>query len=416
MVTYATICNYDVIAPDQLDTIYILSFSSQTEVTRLYYFHCILLNVNWTMKCGCVEGALRRVFRVYSRLVSRFPVPLIILYTTASVGLGFGIYFMNFESNTEELFSPRNSRGKTDKATVIDLFPVDNSNTLPDRLIQFSHRRIAVIATCKDGGNILRRDYVETLLELDESIRAASFFNDQNRTYFNYTNACIQWKSKCLPNPVILYYDTVGVEENNPIASVPYPELTLPNGSATNIEPYFGDVHTMNGEIISASAFSINYFLKHSPDYANEISKEWETLIMDIIRNFESDLINVYGFHSESLDEAQRNLALSAIAYVVASFTILIIFATVSCVMIRDYRQSKPWLGIMGVISATLALVSAVGFLCYCGVPFNQVTISMPFIILGKLISFTITKIGLTIIIVTSNVVTEESVTYKGHI
>lgn len=338
------------------------------------------------MEFRCVESALKIVFRAYSRLISRFPVPLILLFTLLSIGLGFGIYFMNFESNTEELFSPINSRAKTDRVTVNELFPVDDRNTLPNRLIYFSHRRVSVIVTCKDGGNILRKEYVQALLDVDESIRSAFIYSAQNATYFDHTMVCIQWKSQCFPNPVILYYNSVGLENNDTsVAPVPYPDLTLPDGSVANIEPYFGEVQVQNGEIISASAFSMNYFLQDSPAFANALSKEWETYVMAVITDLDSDsIIDVYGFHSESLDESQRDLALSAIVYVVASFGILVTFAIVSCIMIRDYRQSKPWLGVMGVISATLALVSAVGLLCYCGVPFNQVTISMPFIILGK--------------------------------
>lgn len=37
-----------------------------------------------------------------------------------------------------------------------------------------------------------------------------------------------------------------------------------------------------------------------------------------------------------------------------------------------------------GVTSASLAIASAVGLLSVCGIPFNEVVASMPFLVIGK--------------------------------
>ena len=61
----------------------------------------------------------------------------------------------------------------------------------------------------------------------------------------------------------------------------------------------------------------------------------------------------------------------------------LVVFAVGSCIM-RDWVQSKPWLGLIGVLSSSLAIVSSIGFLSYCGVDFNEIVSLMPFLILGE--------------------------------
>ncbi|KAJ8036578.1 Patched domain-containing protein 3 [Holothuria leucospilota] len=333
------------------------------------------------MKFNCAELMLVKVFRSYSKVVSRYPLLLICIFLLLAIGLGMGVYFLRFESNTEYLFSPKNSQAREDRDTIEELFPVDDLNTLPNRLIYFTHRMVSIIVTCEDGGNVLRSKYIDAILDLDDTVKAAQVLLSQNTSAVNFTTVCSKWKGECFINPALEYYqhfNNLSID----VSPITYPSVTLENVQY-NVEAIFGGAQVENGKLISADAFFMNYILQNSPENANSLSKEWETLIIDYIGDFDSDLIEVNAYYSEGLDAAQRNLAVKVLPYVGISYFILVCFAIVSCIMVRDNRQSKPWLGVMGVVSASLGLVSAVGFLCYCGVPFNQVTVSMPFIILG---------------------------------
>ena len=52
--------------------------------------------------------------------------------------------------------------------------------------------------------------------------------------------------------------------------------------------------------------------------------------------------------------------------------------------MSMDWVLSKPWLGSLGVVSAGLAVVSSFGLMLHIGVPFIDITASIPFLVLGK--------------------------------
>ncbi|KAJ8036579.1 Patched domain-containing protein 3 [Holothuria leucospilota] len=333
------------------------------------------------MKCNCVELSLRFIFRSYSKLLCAVPLPVIFLSLFAALGLGSGVYFLTFETGAEYLFSPITSRAKDDRITVTELFPVNDSYSLPNRRILFDHRRVSIIFTCKDGGNILRREYLDDILQIDEEIRTATVYSEENDSPFNYSDVCSQWKGECFPNQAIEYFRNLdgGAES---VLTIPYPEIVL-SGIEYNTEGYFGGEQVENGQLFSAVAFTTTYFLRHAPKEDNILSENWETSVLNFLTDSGSDLIESWGFHSGSLDEAQINLTRKAIPYVGGSYAVLVCFAIISCIMVRDSRQSKPWLGLMGVVAASMAMVSSVGLLSYCGVPFNQVTLSMPFIILG---------------------------------
>lgn len=52
--------------------------------------------------------------------------------------------------------------------------------------------------------------------------------------------------------------------------------------------------------------------------------------------------------------------------------------------MMGDVVRSKPFLGLMGNISAVLATVSAFGLAMYLGVEFIGLNLAAPFLMIGK--------------------------------
>lgn len=57
---------------------------------------------------------------------------------------------------------------------------------------------------------------------------------------------------------------------------------------------------------------------------------------------------------------------------------------TVICCCVASSVRSRPWLGLGGVLSAAMAIISAVGLLLLCGYNMTSVACSMPFIIFCK--------------------------------
>lgn len=52
-----------------------------------------------------------------------------------------------------------------------------------------------------------------------------------------------------------------------------------------------------------------------------------------------------------------------------------------------DVVRSKPWLGLMGNISAVMATMAAFGLAMYLGIEFIGINLAAPFLMIGKCIN-----------------------------
>jgi len=92
--------------------------------------------------------------------------------------------------------------------------------------------------------------------------------------------------------------------------------------------------------------------------------------------------ISVARFASRTLDvELERNTQ-SIVPFFSSTFLIMIIFSVVTCMM-SDWVRSKPYLGLLGNISAIMATAAAFGLAIYCGFEFIGINLAAPFLMVG---------------------------------
>lgn len=58
-------------------------------------------------------------------------------------------------------------------------------------------------------------------------------------------------------------------------------------------------------------------------------------------------------------------------------------FSVITCMMF-DWVRSKPFLGLMGTVSAAMACVAAFGLAIYLGFEFIGINLAAPFLMIGK--------------------------------
>lgn len=59
------------------------------------------------------------------------------------------------------------------------------------------------------------------------------------------------------------------------------------------------------------------------------------------------------------------------------------IFSIVTCMM-SDWVRSKPWLGLLGNMSAVMATAAAFGCAIYLGISFIGINLAAPFLMIGE--------------------------------
>lgn len=333
-------------------------------------------------KTDCVESVLRKLFISYSHLLCRYPIVIAIFSLIIAGGLGSGFMFFSYASGTETLFTPQESQARDDRDIIADLFPVDFNRFLPDRVIKADQRQLSIIFSPVEGNNVFTSKVLQEILVLNSQIISTKVV--ANDTEFTFEDICSRWNGECIENPVLQY---IGDQYPDGVFQPPEDELQVPfpnivyQGNTINIETFLGGNREENGFAVNVKSLLVQYFLREGQDDA--LSKLWIDEVQIKILEGNYSFIEIAVFPSDGLDQAQRKLTKTVIPFFSITYTVLITFAITSCLMFRDNVQSKPWLAFTGVLSASLAIVSALGLLSYCKVPFNQVATSVPFLILG---------------------------------
>lgn len=112
--------------------------------------------------------------------------------------------------------------------------------------------------------------------------------------------------------------------------------------------------------------------------------KEQESLLPDI---------KILRFSSLSMEQELENNTNSVTPFFALNLGVMITFCVVTCMMV-DWVKSKPLLGLLGVVSAVLATLAALGMVMYCGVPFIGLNLAAPFLMLGIGIDDTFVMLG----------------------
>lgn len=163
-----------------------------------------------------------------------------------------------------------------------------------------------------------------------------------------------------------------------------YPLMINPNTFETYVFPlFFGGLELTNSStILSTKALSISYWLRNNNKEEDERAAKWEQALLEALEFRDFGSIQVARFVSRTLETELENNTNSVVPFFGVTVAIMVFFS-VSTVMMGDWVRTKPWLGLMGVISASLACLAAFGFLIYLGVEFIGINMASPFLMLG---------------------------------
>ncbi|XP_022090440.1 patched domain-containing protein 3-like isoform X2 [Acanthaster planci] len=381
-------------------------------------------------KFDCFNQVISRQFYRYGRLIARRPAIFLIVPLIVAGCLSSGMIFLTIETDAAYLFTPDNSRARDELAEMAALFPVNYEKFLPNRVLTTQEFGGSVVITTRDGSNILREEVMAEIIHLDNTLRSLEIQAPGSNSSITYADICCHFThDQCLEDPVLklLNYSSKSVTSMNltypfsyidlidlPVSStdisfdfmegLPFgsvdqlafqqdgiPDLSFliptgPQNISINIGASLGGVVLYeNSDVIrSAKALNIMYFLRSGTEEERILAEEWERAFLETFLTLFSGYlhIEVSVFASTTLSDELIAMATRVMPRFCITFSLLIGFAVGSCMMM-DWVFSKPWLGQFGVISAMLAIASSMGLLSFCGLPFNEVSASMPFLAIG---------------------------------
>ncbi|XP_048203603.1 patched domain-containing protein 4 isoform X2 [Perognathus longimembris pacificus] len=285
-----------------------------------------------------LRQALRRGLRSCCRglglCVSRHPVFFLTVPAVLTVALGLSaLHRFQPEGDLERLVAPSHSLAKIERSLAGSLFPLDQSKSQLYSDLHTPGRYGRVILLSPPGENILLQ--AEGVLQTH---RAVLEMKDGRSTFIGHQLG--------------------GVVE-------------VPNSKEPRVK--------------SARAVQLTYYLQTQGAGAQDrIGAQWERAFCRLLagRRPEPHGLRLYPLASFSLGRDFHRTSLLARGKVLASLALVLAAATLSSAM-KDCLRGKPFLGLLGVVTVCIALVSAAGIFFITDGKYNSTLLGIPFFAMG---------------------------------
>lgn len=211
------------------------------------------------------------------------------------------------------------------------------------------------------------------------------------RPGFNYTFAhiCILNNDKtCIVDDIVHVLEELKAarSSNRTNFAITYPITHLKDGREVYNGHQLGGVTVHSKDRVkSAEAIQLTYYLQAINSLNDMVAEKWESIFCDTVELFQKSnrKVKMYPFTSSSLkDDFQKTSRVSE-RYLITSLVLVVTLAILCCSM-QDCVRSKPWLGLLGLLTVTLATLTAAGIINLTGGKYNSTFLGIPFVMLGN--------------------------------
>ncbi|XP_067123977.1 patched domain-containing protein 3-like [Centruroides vittatus] len=331
------------------------------------------------MDCNFVNDFLSKSYRKLGSYIARKPKIFIIVPLITSALMTSGFYRVWYEQDFKYLYNPIKSESLIARDLINEKFRMNYSIDFDLGRMPDFNNLVVVIITANDGGSVLREYYYDKVMTMDRIIRDIKLVKG-NETW-TFKDLCAKYGKSCFRNEILVHGNRI-VKIHEGYRIIKYPI----SSSKYTIIPY---VMNLGGVIVdeydyvtSAEAVRLLYVMDATDTKKRQLSMEWEDLFIKAMENLSFDNVTIYKFSSNAVKQEFTNTVTAAIPLYIMLIAVMIVFSFVTCCTF-DWVVSKPWMGIVGIISVVLALGSGFGFVIFCGVPFIDISLTVPFMLLG---------------------------------
>jgi hypothetical protein len=311
-----------------------------------------------------VDECLKKWFFQLGVFIGHNPGYFIIVPALLTALFATGFQQMNYNYDPEYLLSPSTGPAKTERITQETYFPVDYENfqaTRMSRMGKFGR----VIVTSNPIGSILRTDFWNDLIDIEEAVYNVTV--EHEGIAYAFGDICAKWNGYCITNDILgLAQLMPGVESGTFNLSTPitFDPVTF---QSYLLPAYLGGLVTDDiGQVRSAEAVSLTYFLDLTEPWQILVADQWERKFLSIMDEIseEKPRISINRFVSSTPAWEMENSKNHITPNLVVNILLMILFCVFASSM-SDSVKSKPMIGFLGLLSASLATISGFGLVCY---------------------------------------------------
>lgn len=217
----------------------------------------------------CLERPLRRLFEGLASGVAACPWPFVLVPLLLSGGLGAGFLFLpqRQANDIEGQFTPTWGPAKGERDFVRQHFPPNDSWRFSAPRLITEGTYAALIAVATDGTSVLKPEAWAEVLRLNATVHDAE-----------YERLCARTADGCAsPNPLLRRGDGEPPDLQN---------LSFPLNGSDFLGTALGGVETDGGQVRSARALKLLYYLREDGPEAQD-SRRW---LESFLRNISSKL------------------------------------------------------------------------------------------------------------------------------
>ncbi|KAM6900629.1 patched domain-containing protein 1 [Xenentodon cancila] len=350
-----------------------------------------------------LHAGLRTSFRALGRFVAGHPVFFASAPMLLSILLGASFSRYRVEEDVESLLAPKHSLAKIEGNLVDSLFPVNRSKHALYSDLQTPGRYGRVIITTRKG-SVLDPAHLDTILQLHRRIYQmqvtvpGAAFNGFN---YSFSYLCLpDDKNICIIDDIIRAMEEIQLARasNSSVPVLRYPITQLADGRQAYIGHQLGGVQgwgpgrAVRGQgtgakgegVRSARALQLTYYLQARGSLMDRVASQWEKAFCTELQQFAAlnPKLGLYPSTSYSLRTDFQFSSVLARRPLLASLGVCGVL-TVLCCSMRDCVRSKPWLGLLALLSVTLSGLTAAGILNLTRATYNSTYLGIPFVMLG---------------------------------
>ena len=140
-----------------------------------------------------------------------------------------------------------------------------------------------------------------------------------------------------------------------------------------------------NSTLKTAEAISLQYFLDVSIKHGDKRAAIWEQDFLRLVQQLQLQYpqVRLARYVSTTLKEELERNTHTLVPFFSVTILVMMAFSVATCTM-ADWVRSKPWLGLLGCVSAGLAVAASFGVCMYASVPMIGINLAAPFLMLGE--------------------------------
>ncbi|KAI6230262.1 SSD domain-containing protein [Aphelenchoides fujianensis] len=319
-----------------------------------------------------VEAGTRKCFYQVGWFIGGRPWTCLIVSTLAAVLLGAGAVNFREVNDVRDHFSADNSPSRYEFAVALEFFRELGS---PFHVI------VAMLAT--DGGSLLRPQYIDRALEIEEFLQYKLKIEHEGRWYA-YSDFC---GAQCDTSDAVSIFLTMFRDvQHRGKANV---KLTYPSMDVYGHRVYLAnnifkvDLNNRSKVVESAGLITINFHAIWANDSIHAAMSKWEHAVLDFCLSTHKDpLIQLHTTSEGLMSEEVRRTGVKAVPLMGVTFFVVLSFTVITSLK-RDPVRSKPWEAFIGVMCPILSLCASFGMLFWLDFDFLPIVTVVPFLILA---------------------------------